>query len=121
RVTKWPLPAMSYDTLYFALFLTAVWLAFRALPWHGWILLIASVLFYSVAGLRDTLLAAAIIGTNYLFQFMVLHNGRWLYLALAVDFGCLAYFKYRVFLASAAGLDVFTQAIVIPLGISFYI
>ncbi len=38
-----------------------------------------------------------------------------------MNFGCLAYFKYRVFLATAAGFDVFTDKIIIPLGISFYI
>ena len=96
---------MSYDTLYFAVFLAAVWVAFRLLPWHGWTLLAASVVFYAAAGLRDTLLAAVIILANYLFQFLVLRDRRWLYAALAVDFGCLAYFKYRVFLATAAGLD----------------
>ena len=112
---------MSYDTLYFALFLTAVWLAFDRLPWRGWILLAASIVFYAAAGPRDSLLAAAIILVNFAFQFLILRDRLWLYLALVIDFGCLAYFKYRVFLASAAGVDLFTQKIVIPLGISFYI
>src|SRR4051812_11470753 len=114
-------PDMSYDTLYFALFLAVVWVAFRILPWHGWTLLAASIVFYAVAGLRDSALAAVIIFVNYQFQFLVLRDRRWLYVALAANFGCLAYFKYRVFLTSAAGFDVFTHSIVIPLGISFYI
>ncbi len=112
---------MSYDTLYFALFLAAVWLLFEALPWRGWVLLAASIVFYSAAGLRDSLLAAGIILVNYGFQFLILRNRRWLYLALAIDFGCLAFFKYRAFLATSAGLDLFARNIVIPLGISFYI
>jgi alginate O-acetyltransferase complex protein AlgI len=112
---------VSYDTLYFAIFLAAVWVAFKLLPWRGWILLAASIAFYFPAGPRDTLLAAILIVVNYAFQFPIVRNRRWLYPALIVNFGCLAYFKYRVFLATSAGLDVFTSAIVIPLGISFYI
>jgi len=112
---------VRYDTLYFAFFLALVWLAFLLLPWRGWILLAASVLFYAVAGLRDSVLAAVIILSNYAFQFPIQRDRRWLYPALLIDFGCLAYFKYRVFLTSAVGFDVFTHDIVIPLGISFYI
>lgn len=112
---------MRYDSLYFAFFLGLVWLAFLLLPWRGWILLAASIVFYAAAGVRDSVLAAIIILSNYGFQFLIERNRRWLYLALLVDFGCLAYFKYRVFLATAVGFDVFTQDIVIPLGISFYI
>jgi len=112
---------VSYDSLYFAFFLAAVWLAFACLPRRGWLLLAASIVFYAVAGLRDSVLAAVIILANYAFQFLVLRDRRWLYATLAVNFGCLAYFKYRVFLATAAGLNLFTGEIVIPLGISFYI
>jgi alginate O-acetyltransferase complex protein AlgI len=112
---------MSYDTLYFALFLGVTWAAFVLLPWRGSVLLIASIAFYAVAGLRDCLLAAAVILINYGFQFLILRDRRWLYLALAANFGCLAYFKYRVFLATTVGFDVFGQTLVIPLGISFYV
>jgi len=112
---------MSYDTLYFALFLAVTWAAFAALPWHGPVLLAASIAFYAVAGVRDSALAAAVILVNYGFQFLILQQRRWLYAALVFNFGVLAYFKYRVFLETAAGLDVFGQHLVIPLGISFYI
>jgi alginate O-acetyltransferase complex protein AlgI len=111
---------MSYDTLYFALFLAVTWAAFAVLPWRGYVLLAASIAFYAVAGLRDSLLAAAVILVNYAFQFAIMRDRRWLYAALVLNIGCLAYFKYRVFLTTAAGFDVFTH-IVIPLGISFYI
>src|SRR6185436_16608707 len=69
-------PFMSYDTLYFAMFLAGVWLAFAITPWHGWVLLAASIVFYSVAGLRDSLLAAYLIAVNYGFQFPILKNRR---------------------------------------------
>jgi alginate O-acetyltransferase complex protein AlgI len=112
---------VSYDALYFPFFLGAVWIAFRILPWRGWVLLVASVVFYSVAVVRDSLLATALILFNFAMQFAVLRDRKWLYGALAVNFGCLAYFKYSAFLAGAAGFDLFTSTIVIPLGISFYV
>jgi alginate O-acetyltransferase complex protein AlgI len=112
---------VSYDSLYFAFFLAGVWLAFELLPKRAWILLAASIAFYAAAGLRDSVLAAVIVLVNFTFQFLVLRDRRWLYPALALNFGCLAYFKYRVFIATAAGLNLFTGEIVIPLGISFYI
>jgi alginate O-acetyltransferase complex protein AlgI len=112
---------MSYDSLYFAFFIVVVWLAYELLPWRGWILLAASIAFYAPAGVRDSVLAAIIILANYLLQFPIRRDRRWLYLALVFNFGCLAYFKYRVFLATAAGVNLFTGDIVIPLGISFYV
>lgn len=112
---------MSYDTLYFAIFLGITWLAFLALPWRGWVLLAASLVFYSVAGWRDSLIAAALILINFLFQPAVIRDRRWLIAALSINFGCLVYFKYSVFLVGAAGFDLFTSNIVIPLGISFYV
>lgn len=112
---------MSYDTFYFALFLAVTWAAFAVLPWRGYVLLLASIGFYAVAGLRDSLLATAVILVNYAFQFAIMRDRRWLYGALVLNIGCLAYFKYRVFLETAAGLDVFAQHLIIPLGISFYI
>ena len=112
---------MSYDTLYFAMFLAGVWLAFAITPWHGWVLLAASIVFYSVAGLRDSLLAACLIAVNYGFQFPILKNRRWLWAALAFNFGVLAYFKYRVFLVTSAGFELAGGNLIIPLGLSFYI
>ena len=112
---------MSYDSLYFAGFLIAVWLAYELLPWRGAVLLAASIAFYAPAGLRDSVLAAVLILLNYVLQFPVERDRRWLALVLALNFGCLAYFKYRVFLATAAGSNLFTGDIVIPLGISFYV
>jgi alginate O-acetyltransferase complex protein AlgI len=112
---------VSYDSLYFVLFLAVVWAAFDLLPWRGAVLLIASIVFYAAAGVRDSVLAAAIILVNYGFQFAIMRDRRWLYPALIMDFGCLAYFKYRVFLVAVAGSDFFTGEIVIPLGVSFYV
>ncbi len=112
---------MSYDTFYFAVFLAAAWVLFRLLPWKGWVLLAASMVFYGAAGLHDSLIAAAIILANYLFQFAIIRQRRALAVALTLNFACLAYFKYRAFIAATAGIDAFAEGIVIPLGISFYI
>lgn len=112
---------MSYDTLYFAIFLAGVWLVFAIVPWRGCVLLAASIVFYSVAGLRDSLLAAFLICFNYGFQFPILKDRRWLWPALIVNFGVLAYFKYRVFLGNTAGFELNASHLVIPLGLSFYI
>ena len=112
---------MSYDTLYFALFLAVTWAVFEVLPWRGPVLLVASIVFYAAAGLRDSLVAATVILANFGFQFPIMRDRRWLYPALVFNIGCLAYFKYRVFLATAAGFDVFGRHLIIPLGISFYI
>src|ERR1051326_2264490 len=111
---------MSYDTLYFAFFLAGVWLIFAIVPWRGCVLLAASIVFYSVAGLRDSLIAAFLICANYGFQFPILKDKRWLWAALIVNFGFLIYFKYRLLLANSAGFTL-TGRLVIPLGLSFYI
>ncbi len=112
---------MSYDALYFAAFLALTLAAARLLPWKGPVLLVASIAFYSVAGLRDTVVAAGLILANFGFQFLILRNRNWLYPALALNFGCLAWFKYRIFLTTLPGQDLYTLPIVIPLGISFYV
>ena len=112
---------MSYDSLYFPFFLVVVWLAYESLACPGWVLLTASIAFYAPAGPRDSILAAIVILANYLLQVAVQRDRRWLYLVLVLNFGCLAYFKYRVFLATTAGLNLFTGDVVIPLGISFYV
>src|SRR5262249_54648656 len=65
--------------------------------------------------------AAALILANYAFQFAIVRERRWLWAALLLNFGCLAYFKYRVFLSGVAGSLLFSGDIVIPLGISFYV
>jgi D-alanyl-lipoteichoic acid acyltransferase DltB (MBOAT superfamily) len=112
---------VSYDGLYFAVFLAFVWLGFRVLPWRGWVLLGASAIFYSAAGLRDSAITAGIIIVNYAFQFPVARDRRWLAPALVANVGCLAYFKYRVLMSGLAGVDLFTGPILIPLGISFHV
>lgn len=87
----------------------------------GPLLLVASIVFYLAAGWRDSALAAVLLLVNFAFSFLVWRDRRWLFPIVALNLGCLAYFKYRAFLAGGvAGFDLFAGAIVVPLGISFY-
>lgn len=115
---------MSYDTLYFALFFAGVYALRRAGAPAGWLLLAASLAFYAAAGWRDAALAAGVLAVNYLAAFRVGGDrGRlWLAGIVGADLAVLAYFKYRAFLAASLGeAGLFGAAILIPLGISFYI
>jgi D-alanyl-lipoteichoic acid acyltransferase DltB (MBOAT superfamily) len=112
---------VSRDGIHFAILLAFAWLGFRVLPWRGWVLLVAGATLYSAAGLRDSAITAAIIVVNYAFQFAIVRDRRWLTPALVVNVGCLAYFKYQVFLSVQAGADLFTGPILIPVGISFHV
>jgi hypothetical protein len=85
------------------------------------VLLAASAMFYSAAGWRDCAIAAAIIVVDYAFQFPIARDRRWLFPALVVNVGCLAWFKYQVVLSVQAGADLFTGPILIPLGLSFHV
>jgi hypothetical protein len=42
---------VSYDTLYFV-FVALVWIVFAVLPWRGWVLLIASIVFIRLPASR---------------------------------------------------------------------
>src|SRR6202035_5094895 len=84
---------MSYDTFYFALFLAATWAAFVVLPWRGYVLLLASIGFYAVAGLRDSLLAAAVILVNYGFQFAIMRDRRWFSISAVLPISNIGYFS----------------------------
>lgn len=125
---------MSFDTLPFLGFFAVVIAAYYAAGGaaRGWWLLVAGVAGYSVAGLRDTVLFLVVISANYAFSLYVRERREVLWAALAFNFGVLAWYKYRLFLMGMAGIGgtagvpggtsgSFTEAVVIPLGISFYI
>ena len=96
------------------------------------VLLVAgSLVFYAVgAGARDTAVLCAVVLVNYLL-------GRWigsergelrtgvLFLGVALNLGCLFYFKYLSaalrLLSLRTGADFSFLRIVLPLGISFYV
>ena len=113
---------MSFDSLPFLVFFVLVYAAVRACPGGGWLLLVASSVCYSFAGLGDTLLFATVIVVNYLISLRLRVGGRGM-LAVAIVFNAavLISFKYRNFVF---GLDPangsYAAAVSIPLGISFY-
>ena len=113
---------MSYDTLYFVFFFAGFYALWALRIARGPLLLAASIAFYLAAGWRDATLAAALLLINFAASFQVARDRRWLPAIVAANVGCLAYFKYRAFLAAdVAGFNLFDDRIVIPLGISFYV
>lgn len=87
-------------------------------------MLLASVAFYSVAGLLDMGLVLATVVANYLLSFWVIKDRRGLWVTVIVNLAILVFFKYRHFLMpelAAEVKDFYQGDILIPLGISFYI
>jgi len=95
-------------------------------------LAVASLIFYGYWRIEHTVLLVLSIGFNYYFGEWILkarHGGKpssrvLLIIAVAVNLGALAYFKYADFFlrtaAELSGADVPLLGIVLPLGISFF-
>ena len=86
------------------IFLPAVLLIYYVVParWRNWILLAASLLFYSWSEPRFIALLIASITADYFIarRMDLADSGRrkgWLALSLALNLGILAYFKYANF------------------------
>ena len=115
---------MYFNTLNFFLFFLTVFLVYRfacRLNAGALVLLAASIVFYVVAGLFDSLLIAGLIGLNWLV-IATIRNDRWrISTAVVLNIGVLVYVKYRAFFAGS-GIADGTAYIdtVLPLGISFY-
>lgn len=112
---------MYFNTLeYYAFFLiTALVLRYAGRP--AAVLLVASLLFYVVAGWFDTLLIAGLVAVNWLLLRFITGGRARIALAVAVNVGVLIAVKYRVFLAGNLGAEQVTYIdTVLPLGISFY-
>lgn len=95
------------------------------------LLVLGSIGFYFLgAGLRDTLLLAAVVALHYGIaraMDVACHRLRkaLLILALAADLLCLTYFKYTPFLlenwSGLTGQVIAVPKIILPLGVSFYL
>lgn len=115
---------MYFNTLNFFAFFVTVFLVYRfacRINVGALVLLAASIIFYVVAGLFDSLLIASLIGLNWLV-IATIRNDRWrIVTAVILNIGVLAYIKYRAFFAGS-GIADGTAYIdtVLPLGISFY-
>lgn len=128
---------MIFNSVTFLLFLVVVVTTYWALPMRGrqWLVVCASLFFYSLWRPEFTLVMLASASTDYFVALRMSQadtdpvRRRWLYLSFAVNLGLLFYFKYLFFfvengfaLLRAFGFDANDPVlnIVLPLGISFY-
>lgn len=117
---------MSFDSPVFFVLFVMTFVVSRQFPrFNGGILLAASLLFYSVAGIFDVAIAALVVLGNYALSFAVARNRRrWLWPTILTNLAVLAFFKYRGFFFPGLATEVrdfFQGEILIPLGISFYV
>ena len=115
---------MYFNTLEYFAFFIIVYLGFQLCNRFGvggvWLLL-ASIFFYAVAGIFDSILIASLIAINW-FVYRYLRPGNFrLVGAVIVNIGVLAWVKYRAFFAgNPLGDGTAYIDTVLPLGISFY-
>ena len=113
--------------LYLCFFLPIVIVLHGVLPvrMRNGFLLLASVFFYAWGEISYVSLIAMTAVANWLFG-LAMHKSEGgkrrllLILALIMDIGLLAYYKYAGFLLGIVGLQAFAPQVVLPLGISFY-
>lgn len=115
---------MYFNTLSFFSFFLAVYLVYQITSPSriaGAILLSASIAFYLVAGVFDSLLIATLITLNWLLVALVRHDQARISLAVIINVGVLALIKYQAFFSTnSAGEGTAFIDTVLPLGISFY-
>jgi len=110
------------------LLLVAVW---RNITYQNTILFIASILFYAWGGVSYTLIIVASIIINYfagIFIGKYTKKKLWLTIAVILNLGLLAFFKYFNFLVDNYNLltsifnipAVTVIKVILPIGISFY-
>jgi alginate O-acetyltransferase complex protein AlgI len=87
----------------------------------AWILIVCSLIFYSVAGASDLVVFLATVAVNWMIQIGIPSPRTRLAVAAVANIGLIAFFKYQSLLVSGtpgtAGSYVDTA---LPLGISFY-
>ena len=125
---------MVFSSLLFLFrFMPVTFLLYYAAPkrWKNFVLLIASLFFYSWGEIRFFPIMVAVILVNY---FAGLAIGKWrtrrglcraiLIISLVFSIGWLALFKYAAFfitnLNALTGLGLTVPTLTLPLGISFY-
>ncbi len=113
---------MRFDALYFLFFFAIVY-GLSKIPRIGpAVYILASFLFYIVAGWQDLALIITMIIFNYGASFYVSRSKIVFSTTVAINLATLLYFKYSSFLGSSLGAnEIFNTQIIIPLGISFYV
>jgi alginate O-acetyltransferase complex protein AlgI len=111
---------MPFNSLAYAILLATSIACMALVPWRAQVLIVASLIFYAVAGPLDTTVFLAAVSLNWLIQ-IGLPPGRWRVAAAAVlNIGLIGYFKYRNLLVGDAGHAGSYLDTALPLGISFY-
>jgi len=113
---------MSFSSFNFILslpiFVLTFWLMPKALQKY-WLILLSFIV-YMAAGLPDFLLLFGAVFANWAVPYAAPDKRRAAAVMVVANIGFLAWFKYRIFLSGLVGLHP-AYALVIPLGISFYI
>lgn len=84
----------------------------------GWLLVLASVIFYSFAGLNDLILAFTLISLNWVL--VNYFTKARIFLAIVLNIGALVFIKYWDFFFSTKEFHGSFVDVTLPLGISFY-
>jgi alginate O-acetyltransferase complex protein AlgI len=113
---------MPFSSLNFLAILPCLLLVYWNLParYKRLWLLFASFVVYMAAGWHDLILLVTVTSANWLTSRLAPASRRVPLAMVALDVLCLAWFKYRLFLASLVGIKA-SGGLIIPLGISFYI
>jgi alginate O-acetyltransferase complex protein AlgI len=104
---------------------------YKNITYQNTVLFIASILFYAWGGVNYTLIILSSIVINYFAGVLIGKSAKkklWLTIAVVLNLGLLAFFKYSNFLLDNYNLltsvfnvsPVTVQKIVLPIGISFY-
>ena len=114
---------MSFSSLNFIFILPILLCVYWALPVSArrvWLLL-ASVVVYMAAGWKDLSLLLLVTSLNWVSHITCPKSKAARIGMILADIFILGWFKYRYFIAVNLGLTSTFQAVVIPLGISFYV
>lgn len=111
---------MPFNSLAFLALLLASWCTVQAFRRPAHALIAASLVFYAVAGPFDTTVFLVTVSLNWLIQLSGL-RARWkITLAVLLNIGLIAGFKYKNLLFGVAGATGSYTDTGLPLGISFY-
>lgn len=111
---------MPFNSLSFVLLLLATRGLAVLFAWPGYVLIVASVVFYAAAGRFDGMVFLAAVCVNWVVQ-MVRLPGRWrVFAAVVVNIGMVFLFKYKSFFLVGEGTSGGYIDAALPLGISFY-
>jgi alginate O-acetyltransferase complex protein AlgI len=113
---------MPFNSLAYALLLSASFAWCRLLPAYAAGLVLASLVFFLAAGPFDTAVFLAAVALNWLIQIALPkeHPRPRIFAAALLNIGLIAYFKYKGLLLGQAGQSGSYLDTALPLGVSFY-